>query len=251
MKPGRCVRCRDREHGVRRNRPARPPLHTPGVALSGGSARSTDSHPLDSIKQSCDEKHAVDTHIGDHHGAVILYAGALDESPRAIPSYGCTSAERHAEPGDLIVAAPLHSRTLAEGLAQQLNSRLNPSVASDGFHLSQSSHDVATARLFLSRRSDRWNRGQVASRSSPRRRLIRARNATARFTRLRFVNRTAIDRDALPVQNERARSEHPRPRKGLRPRPRSIRTSRSIVLFQPGADAGTRKGIRMPGTSDP
>ena len=61
----------------------------------------------------------------------------------------------------------------------------------------------------------------------------------------------AIDRDALPAQNERARSEHPRPRKGLRPRPRSIRTSRSIVLFQPGADAGTRKGIRMPGTSDP
>src|SRR5688500_8572140 len=60
-----------------------------------------------------------------------------------------------------------------------------------------------------------------------------------------------IDRDALPTQNERARSEHPRPRKGLRPRPRSIRTSRSIVLFQPGADAGTRKGIRMPGTSDP
>src|SRR4029079_10385343 len=52
-------------------------------------------------------------------------------------------------------------------------------------------------------------------------------------------------------QNERARSEHPRPRKGLRPRPPSIRTSRSIVLFQPGADAGTRKGIRMPGTSDP
>src|SRR4026209_1524184 len=39
--------------------------------------------------------------------------------------------------------------------------------------------------------------------------------------------------------------------KGLRPRPRSIRTPRSIVLFQPGADAGTRKGIRMPGTSDP
>src|SRR5687768_14813770 len=57
--------------------------------------------------------------------------------------------------------------------------------------------------------------------------------------------------DSLPAQNERARSEHPRPRKGLRPRPRSIRTPRSIVLFQPGADAGTRKGIRMPGTSDP
>src|SRR5688572_33256544 len=53
------------------------------------------------------------------------------------------------------------------------------------------------------------------------------------------------------AQNERARSEHPRPRKGLRPRPRSIRTSRSIVLFQPGADAGTRKGIRMPAPSDP
>ena len=63
--------------------------------------------------------------------------------------------------------------------------------------------------------------------------------------------RLAFDRDALPAQNERARSEHPRPRKGLRPRPRSIRTSRSIVLFQPGADAGTRKGIHMPGTSDP
>src|SRR5215203_4671755 len=60
-----------------------------------------------------------------------------------------------------------------------------------------------------------------------------------------------IDRDALPAQNERARSKHPPPRKGRRPRPRSIRTSRSIVLFQPGADAGTRKGIRMPGTSDP
>ena len=49
----------------------------------------------------------------------------------------------------------------------------------------------------------------------------------------------AIDRDALPAQNECARSEHPRPRKGLRPRPRSIRTARSIVLFQPVADAGT------------
>ena len=49
----------------------------------------------------------------------------------------------------------------------------------------------------------------------------------------------AIDRDALPAQNECARSEHPRPRKGLRPRPRSIRTSGSIVLFQPGAGAGT------------
>lgn len=62
---------------------------------------------------------------------------------------------------------------------------------------------------------------------------------------------SAIDRDALPAQNERARSEHPRPRKGQRPRPRSIRPSRSIVLFRPGADAGPRKGIRMPRTSDP
>ena len=56
---------------------------------------------------------------------------------------------------------------------------------------------------------------------------------------------------ALIAQNENARSEPPRPRKGLRPRPRTIRTPQSIVLFQPGADAGTRKGIRMPGTSDP
>src|SRR4029078_11650460 len=67
----------------------------------------------------------------------------------------------------------------------------------------------------------------------------------------RRTNTVAIDRGTLTAQNERARSEHPRPRKGLRPRPRSIRTPRSIVLFQPGADAGTRKGIRMPGTSDP
>ena len=44
-----------------------------------------------------------------------------------------------------------------------------------------------------------------------------------------------FERDALPAQLIRARSEHPRPRKGLRPRPRSICPSRSIVLFQPGA----------------
>src|SRR6267143_538999 len=63
-------------------------------------------------------------------------------------------------------------------------------------------------------------------------------------TSLSRTNRGSIDRGALTAQNERARSEHPRPRKGLRPRLRSIRTPRSIVLFQPGADAGTRKGIR-------
>ena len=72
---------------------------------------------------------------------------------------------------------------------------------------------------------------------------------TASTLARRLVRRLTAIRSQ--VQNERARSEHPRPRKGLRLRPRSIRTSRSIVLFQPGADAGTRKRIRMPGTSDP
>src|SRR5687767_12244389 len=96
--------------------------------------------------------------------------------------------------------------------------------------------------------------GSRAPRRRPRRGLRGSRRETPRCSHGQHVRPSAaqaIDRDALPVQNERARSEPPRPRKGPRPRPRSIRTPRSIVLFQPGADAGTRKGIRMPGTSDP
>ena len=77
--------------------------------------------------------------------------------------------------------------------------------------------------------------------------LSRFDNARRAFDHaLRELDRTniqMIDRGALTAQNGRARSEHPRPRKGLRPRPRSIASPRSIVLFQPGADAGTRKGI--------
>jgi hypothetical protein len=118
----------DREHGVRRNHAWDALLSIRQVRRYPETAGATDPHPLDSIEQSSDETHAVDAHIDDHHGAVLFEAGVLGESPRPIPSDGLTSAGRHAEP-DLIVAASLHCRPLAEGLAQQLDSRLDPSAA--------------------------------------------------------------------------------------------------------------------------